>query len=249
MNTPVAFFQAALWTVFFIIPGYIAASQKHFWMLTTPRQPIERTIESIIWSFPVYITLAIIPSSIFDLDYFFALILEKVSTPEKIIFTITFIKNFSFVIFIATSVGFLYGLVIPKISLSRLFNRSHYARVWDEFFFSKQKAMADDGIWIEMRDGTQWAGKLRSASDTPGSSELWITDLRKYHEGNLCETHYSDLLVRSEEILRLFVLNKGLCPPKHQILTADIWWHQRIYSWLQRQRQLQKKEKLKNKII
>jgi hypothetical protein len=227
--------QTAIWTLLFVVPGYIAAEAKHYWMMTTPRRPTDKTIESLWWSFIVYFLISWLPSTVFDLNAFSDLI-SSFKSPEKVLFNSWFLQSYIFILSLAAVVGFSYGHFFPTNFMSVCFGRTPHARVWDEFFKMRSYAAANHGVWIELKDGTQWIGKLNSASDTPGSSELWLRDVRRYFPEDqfISDTPYVDMLVNADNIARIFIVKEGvLCtytapPPRNTV--------ERIYRWFQYQR-------------
>lgn len=211
MSDQINILQTAIWTVIFIVPGYTASRMKHYWLWTIPKQPTDKTIESITWSFITYFLLLLFPSKLFDLSVFARLLSENMNYPEKMLFNGMFLRSYIFILIFATVIGFLYGYLFPNGLASKIFNRTTYARVWDEFFYRNRRAAANNGLWFEMNDETQWAGKVKTVSDSPGPSEIWLTDIRKYCEGNLCETVFTDMLINNTNIKRIFILKDDLC--------------------------------------
>ncbi len=232
MTSGLNFLQTALWTVLFIVPGFIAAETKHYWMMTTPSRTTEKTVESICWSFITYFLLSLVPDRVFELSYFADIVFAPV--PEKVLFSGLFLKSYIFIMMVAVLAGFLYAYVFPVAFMSKYLGRTPYARVWDEFFKIKCDAAANNGVWVELKDSTQWVGKLNSASDTPGSSELWLTDVRKYQDGNICDTAYSDMLLNVEAVSKIFVVKEGLlCKPLETPPNGII---SRIVKWINERR-------------
>lgn len=206
--------QTAIWVIIFIVPGYLASSTMHYWMSTTLRQPADKTVESIIGSFVTYFVVWNLPEHVFNLSYFSELITQYLTSPEKLLFQEVFLKSYMFIMILACILGFLYVKLFPLKMVATYFHRTPYARVWDEFFNLNNDKIIKNGLLVSLKDGTHWIGCLKTASDTPNYTEIWLADIHEYKEGTGVEkTNFSDLLINSDQIQKVFILNDGFAMP------------------------------------
>lgn len=203
--------QTAVWTVLFVVPGFIAAETKHYWMMTSARRTTEKTVESICWSFIIYFFISLIPEKYYGIEYFTKLLID-IKAPEKVLFNSLFLKYYAAVLAISWFVGRVYALIYPVKIIATYCGRTPHPRVWDEFWKMRGTEAANNGVWLELKDSTQWLGKLNSASDTSGTSEIWLTDVRRYFPDQkyISDTPYSDMLINAEKIERVFICKYGI---------------------------------------
>lgn len=179
MATGINLTQTVIWIFLFIVPGYVAFRRYESYIMAPPTEATERIVTSMGWSIFVYLCLIIVPDPIFSLELFAEKVAGNIASPEKLLFTTLFLQSYFFILMFAFLLGVLISRCAPSGLLRIMTGRNRYARVWDDFFRQKGVQAANNGLWIEMKDKTEWVGKLVSASDSPGEHELWLTDIRK----------------------------------------------------------------------
>lgn len=201
--------QTIIWTVLFVVPGYVAVMIKHYWLSTLGR-PGERVLESIAWSITLYLFANWLPDRVFNLGEFQSLVSANMNSPEKALFSADFLLAYGFLLALGIGLAILYFKIFSLVLWPALFGRSPHARVWDEFWSLNKKKGATQGVWIETKDNSTWAGYLKRASDSPGEREIWLTDVKKYKNEQLFDTPTTDLLLNATDIHRIFILQDGL---------------------------------------
>lgn len=201
--------SVAVGILVFVVPGYVALAAKSYWV-SSGTGAGEKALESVAWSTVVFIISAALPSKAFDLSSFGEMVTLNTPNPSMLLFSWRFLVQYGCVLAVAFVVGTLWALVTSRGPLVSLTKRSAFARVWDEFWTLNRKAAVQHGLWVEMKDGTIWAGRLRAASDSPTERELWLKNVQivqKAKQGYLVSDWLlPDLLINSADVSRISVL-------------------------------------------
>lgn len=206
MKGGISLINTAFWTTLFVVPGYITSRIKHFWLLTDARNNNDIVLESVIWSFVIYCGLSFMPKIIFDLEAFSNFLLKESQTLGHIFYSHFFLRNYLLIILFSVLIGFLYGRFFPSGLGAKFLGRTPYSSVWQEFFLYKADSAHKNGLLVEMKDGSRYIGSLKSAADNPNFAEIWLGDVRKYENGMVYLTPFSDMLVDCNEVSGIFLI-------------------------------------------
>lgn len=201
--------QPVVWLILFVVPGYVAASIKHYWLGTTTRVS-DKTAESIVWSLAVYLIAGWLPPCLFDLGKLREAIVPNIGHMEMLVFQDWFLRSYMFLIALAATLAYAYVRFSKLQFFVHLFRRTPFGRVWDEFWSENTTAAAGRGVWVQMKDGTEWAGYLRASSDSPGDRSIWLKRAWFYEGDHLNTTPTTDLLIDCADVYRLFILESNL---------------------------------------
>jgi len=201
--------SAAVGVLLFAVPGYVVLVAKSH-RVSSGIGAGEKALESVAWSTVVFAVSTALPDRLFSLESFGELMALHAADPSTLFFSWPFILQYGCVLAVAVLVGTAWALVTSRGPLVRLTKRSSFGRVWDEFWTYKRQDVLRNGLWVEMKDGTVWAGRLRAASDAPNERELWLSGVQvvqKTQQGYVpLDTIVSDMLIAANDVTRIFAL-------------------------------------------
>ncbi|WP_374713386.1 DUF6338 family protein [Symbiobacterium terraclitae] len=201
----------------FVVPGFVFASVKGYWLSTLARVT-DRTLEGILYSFVVYASVSLLPDWLFSLPRFVSALNEYADKQFQALLDGYILRSYTFVLLFAWLGAIVYAQV-ARLPVWHSLGRSPEARVWDGFFTDLKDQCFAHGVWLMMKDGSHYLGRLRRASDTPGEREVWISNVMAYVpaaenslDGQLVDVPFTDALISASEIARIFLIDPRQLP-------------------------------------